>query len=100
MRLFTDLQPINIEELLVTTISNALGILLSGPQDAREQLLNYLSAREALRLLSRIGMPTRMSGDGFVVSQNPEAGSPLMRGDACNLRLGRRISLVAGGSPP
>jgi cell division protein FtsI (penicillin-binding protein 3) len=63
--------------------------------------LRGLSAREALRLLSRIGMSARMSGDGFVVSQNPEPGSTLVPGDACNLRLGRRVSFAAaGGSPP
>jgi len=63
--------------------------------------LRGLSAREALRTLSRIGMSARMNGDGFVVSQNPEPGSTLVRGDACNVRLGRRVPLVgAGGSPP
>jgi cell division protein FtsI (penicillin-binding protein 3) len=63
--------------------------------------LRGLSAREALRLLTRIGMSARMNGDGVVVSQHPQPGSALVRGDACNLRLGRRLSFaVAGGSPP
>jgi cell division protein FtsI (penicillin-binding protein 3) len=59
--------------------------------------LRGLSAREALRVLSQIGMTPRMSGDGFVISQVPEAGSPLVRGDACALRLSRRPPVVAAG---
>jgi membrane peptidoglycan carboxypeptidase len=65
--------------------------------------LRGLSARDALRHLSRIGIATRMSGDGFVISQHPEPGSPLVRGDACELKLGRRptvIALAAAGGVP
>jgi beta-lactam-binding protein with PASTA domain len=62
--------------------------------------LRGLSAREALRLLSRIGMTARMSGDGFVVEQSPEAGSALVRGNACALRLGRRAPVTATGGTP
>src|SRR4051812_15444344 len=36
-----------------------------------------LSAREALRLLARIGMAARLSGDGFVVTQDPMPGAVL-----------------------
>jgi hypothetical protein len=52
--------------------------------------LRGLSARQALGALSRIGMTGRMTGDGFVVDQNPQAGSALIRGNACVLTLGRR----------
>jgi cell division protein FtsI (penicillin-binding protein 3) len=63
--------------------------------------LRGLSAREALRVLSHIGMSAHMSGNGFVVSQSPEPGSALVRGDACTVRLGRRVSFAAvGGSSP
>jgi cell division protein FtsI (penicillin-binding protein 3) len=63
--------------------------------------LRGLSAREAVHLLSRFGMSPRMSGDGFVISQKPEPGVELTGSDACDLRLGRRVSLpAAGGSPP
>ncbi len=65
--------------------------------------LRGLSARDALRHLSRMGMATRMSGDGFVVSQKPEPGSVLVPGDACELKLGRRPMVIAsaatGGEP-
>jgi beta-lactam-binding protein with PASTA domain len=79
-------------------------VVASVPEPAASGLmpdLRGLSAREALRLLTRLGMSARMSGDGFVLSQTPEPGSALVRGDACSLRLGRRVSLAAtGGSPP
>ena len=57
--------------------------------------LRGLSAREALKALSRIGMTARMTGDGFVLEQNPEAGAALVRGDACALTLGRRAPVAA-----
>jgi cell division protein FtsI (penicillin-binding protein 3) len=59
--------------------------------------LRGLSAREALRLLSRIGLTARLSGSGFVVDQRPQAGSPLVRGDTCSLTLDRRGAALAGG---
>jgi hypothetical protein len=58
--------------------------------------LRGLSAREALRLLSRIGLTARMSGDGFVVEQFPLPGSALVRGDACSLKLGRHAEPAGG----
>ena len=63
--------------------------------------LRGLSAREALRLLTSIGMTARLSGDGFVVEQNPAAGDALVRGQACALKLGRRAPArsAAGGQP-
>ena len=63
--------------------------------------LSGLSARDAVRVLSRIGLTARLNGDGFVVSQTPEPGAVLVRGDSCDLRLGRRplVPLAAGGAP-
>jgi beta-lactam-binding protein with PASTA domain len=60
--------------------------------------LRGLSAREALRLLSRIGLTARMTGDGFVLEQAPLPGAALVRGEACTLRLGR-YPVPAGGTP-
>lgn len=48
---YVDLQPIGAGEVLIPCIANALGILLSGPQTPREQLLNYLSTHEMLLLM-------------------------------------------------
>ena len=59
--------------------------------------LRGLSAREALRLLSKIGMTARLSGDGFVLDQLPLPGSAVLRGETCTLKLGRRV--VPGGTP-
>ena len=39
-----------------------------------------LSARDANRALTRIGMTGRLDGDGFVLEQSPAAGSVLVRG--------------------
>ncbi len=61
--------------------------------------LRGLSAREALKALSRIGMTARLTGDGFVVEQNPGPGAALVRGDVCALTLDRRaLGIVTGGS--
>lgn len=48
-----------------------------------------LSAREALRVLGRAGLTTRVTGDGVVSSQSPEAGAPLERGTVISLQLKR-----------
>ena len=85
-------QPVRAASVLATTLEPARNGLMPD--------LRGLSAREALRLLSRIGMTARMSGDGFVVEQSPEAGSALVRGNACALRLGRRAPITATGGTP
>jgi cell division protein FtsI (penicillin-binding protein 3) len=59
-----------------------------------------LSAREALRTLTRIGLTPRLSGDGFVIEQSPQAGTVLARGESCILKLGRRPLVQAGGTRP
>jgi cell division protein FtsI (penicillin-binding protein 3) len=82
--------------------ARAANVLAATLEPARNGLmpdLRGLSGREALRPLSRIGMTARMTGDGIVVEQSPEAGSALVRGNACALRLGRRPpASAAGGS--
>jgi hypothetical protein len=71
----------------------AASVLAATLEPARNGLmpdLRGLSGRDALRLLSRIGMVGRLSGDGVVVDQAPEPGAALVRGAACLLKLGRR----------
>src|SRR5262252_4524544 len=51
--------------------------------------LSGLSAREAVRKLVTIGMTARLSGNGFVVTQDPPAGAPLERDAVCRLTLER-----------
>jgi cell division protein FtsI (penicillin-binding protein 3) len=48
-----------------------------------------LSMREALKLLVKVGVRARVSGDGFVVGQSPEAGTPLVATPECELLLAR-----------
>jgi predicted ATPase/DNA-binding CsgD family transcriptional regulator len=48
---FVDLQPVKSGKILVTAIANALGVLLSGSEDPRAQLLSYLNERTSLLLL-------------------------------------------------
>jgi beta-lactam-binding protein with PASTA domain len=62
--------------------------------------LRGLSARDALRLLSDIGMTARMDGSGFVLQQSPEAGAPFDPAGVCTLQLGRRRPGVATGGTP
>jgi len=47
------------------------------------------SAREAIRMLVKVGMTARASGDGFVVSQEPAAGAPIAGQHVCSLVLAR-----------
>jgi cell division protein FtsI (penicillin-binding protein 3) len=58
--------------------------------------LRGLSAREALRKLTRLGLTARMTGNGFVLEQMPEAGTVLPPGNGCVLKLGRRAVVAAG----
>jgi len=67
--------------------------------------LRGMSAREAVRALTKLGMTPRMTGDGFVVEQSPSAGEGLGSVEACVLKLGRRPQQVGrqqqpvGGAP-
>ena len=51
--------------------------------------LHGMSAREAVRTLVRLGMTARLSGDGFVVSQDPQPGTPLASEGVCTVVLDR-----------
>jgi cell division protein FtsI (penicillin-binding protein 3) len=55
-----------------------------------------LSAREAVRVLLRVGLTPRLSGDGVVLEQSPAAHSPLIEGEAAILKLGRRLPSGSG----
>jgi cell division protein FtsI (penicillin-binding protein 3) len=51
--------------------------------------LSGMSAREAVRTLVTLGLNPHVSGDGFVISQSPEAGAPIDGGGVCHLVLER-----------
>src|SRR5258705_6852630 len=56
--------------------------------------LRGLSARDALRTLSRLGMTARLNGAGIVVRQVPQAGAPIDRETATTLWLERQLAAV------
>jgi len=66
--------------------------------------LRGLSAREALRVLTRMGLSARLNGTGMVASQTPPAGSAVDAGALCELWLERApadaASLGAGNTGP
>jgi beta-lactam-binding protein with PASTA domain len=63
--------------------------------------LRGLSAREATQKLALLGVIARVAGDGFVVSQDPPAGSPVEAVPVCSLTLERSPSrLLASALTP
>ena len=56
--------------------------------------LRGLSARDALRTLSRLGMTARLNGAGIVVRQVPQAGAPIDHETAATLWLERQLAAV------
>jgi len=78
-----DIQPARLN--LDTPVAHA------APPGAGEDVpdLRGLSAREALRALTKIGLTARVSGDGVVWRQNPAPGTPIDAGTTCELWLRR-----------
>jgi cell division protein FtsI (penicillin-binding protein 3) len=73
-----------------TFIAPPIFTLPAGPSDALVVPdVRGLSAREATRALARLGLTARMRGDGLVVEQVPEPGTPLEPGMLCTLELQR-----------
>jgi membrane peptidoglycan carboxypeptidase len=54
--------------------------------------LTGMSAREALRVLARLGLLVRLHGAGVVAQQTPAAGTPIDAAVTAVLRLERRLS--------
>jgi cell division protein FtsI (penicillin-binding protein 3) len=71
-----------------TPIQPVVSLVLDGSVDTIPDLRG-LSARAALQALGRLGLAARVTGDGFVVSQQPPAGAPLDPGAVCRLVLER-----------
>jgi cell division protein FtsI (penicillin-binding protein 3) len=59
-----------------------------------------LSAREALRVLTKLGLTARLKGDGVVTHQTPAPGTPIEPGIACELRLERTSSTAVASLEP
>jgi membrane peptidoglycan carboxypeptidase len=62
--------------------------------------LHGMSAREAVRTLVKLGLTAHVSGDGFVMSQNPPAGTVLEPGAVCRLVLHRWVARDEQGLQP
>jgi len=72
-----------------TAVSEAgLKLIVDEPEGIVPDLRG-LSARDAVRKLVRLGMTARLSGDGFVVSQDPQPGTPLDAEGVCVVILDR-----------
>jgi cell division protein FtsI (penicillin-binding protein 3) len=78
-------QPVADRKPVVTLVSN------TGVRTMPD--LRGLSAREAMRTLTNLGVSTVMSGQGIVLAQDPEPGAPFDSGDTSRLQLGRRPAL-------
>jgi hypothetical protein len=59
--------------------------------------LRGLSARAAMKSLTSAGLTVKLSGDGVVAEQFPEAGAPLIPGDVAKLKLVRHAPETLGG---
>ncbi len=59
-----------------------------------------LSAREALRVLTKIGLTARLTGDGAVTSQVPAPGTPIEPGMTFELRLERTLAVASPAVGP
>jgi hypothetical protein len=57
--------------------------------------LRGLSARDAIRALVKVGLSARVTGDGVVVSQDPEPGASLEDVEISRLRLERTRAAAA-----
>jgi cell division protein FtsI (penicillin-binding protein 3) len=63
--------------------------------------LRGMSARDAMRTLMKLGLTARLSGQGFVLTQDPPPGTPVEAGEVCRLQLGRRpVPVVAADTQP
>ena len=58
--------------------------------------LTGLSAREALRVLARLGLTAQLRGAGLVVDQSPAPGAPLDQDVTVVLTLDRRLASAEG----
>src|SRR6185295_11552563 len=56
--------------------SPAVSLVTDAPTGSLPDLRG-MSAREAMLRLAKLGLPARMTGDGFVVAQDPPAGAPM-----------------------
>jgi beta-lactam-binding protein with PASTA domain len=74
--------------------------LVADPLPGTVPDLRGMSAREATRELAKLGLTPRVSGDGFVVSQDPPPGAPLDAVSLCRLTLDRSSARLPARAQP
>ena len=81
-----------VDAEVLTTVPDkgepVVSLVADRPADAVPDLRG-MSAREAIRALAKVGLTAHISGDGFVISQEPPAGAPLDPVGFCRLVLDR-----------
>jgi cell division protein FtsI (penicillin-binding protein 3) len=81
------------------TTAPTVSLMADGPPGTVPDLRG-LSAREATLKLAKLGLTARMSGDGFVVSQDPPPGAPIESVNVCRLTLDRSPARLLASTQP
>jgi membrane peptidoglycan carboxypeptidase len=78
----------------IVTVSGTAGVPEAVVPD-----LTGMNARDAVRVLARMGIGARLRGAGLVVEQRPAPGSPLNSADVASLWLERQPPVQVTASP-
>jgi membrane peptidoglycan carboxypeptidase len=79
-------------DALPTSLAQASGPLPMEPDEpGTVPDVRGLSARDAMRKLTKFGLTARMQGTGFVATQDPPAGTPADEVRVCRLTLERAL---------
>ena len=89
----------DVPAVLISTSEPVVSLVADGPPGTVPDL-HGMSARDAVRKRVKLGINARVSGDGFVVSQVPAAGSPIDGDAPCRLVLERWPSRRVTASRP
>jgi len=79
--------------------SPIVNVLVEAPEGTVPDVRG-LSARDAMRKLAKAGLSAQMTGDGFVVSQDPAPGEPIENHRVCKVTLERVVFHAAAGAQP
>jgi cell division protein FtsI (penicillin-binding protein 3) len=79
--------------------SPIVNVLVEAPEGTVPDVRG-LSARDAMRRLAKAGLSAQMTGDGFVVTQDPAPGEPIENHRVCKVSLERVVLHAAAGAQP
>ena len=85
----------HIEEMITSGQLQVGDRLPSEIEMARQFDVHRSTVREALRVLTKIGLTARLTGNGSVTRQVPAPGTPIEPGMTCDLRLERTPTAVS-----